>query len=47
MNSALTIRLEREATDRPWGFRLQGENSAHLLKIIGLSDDVIWLVFRL
>ena len=24
MNSPITIHLEREATDRPWGFRLQG-----------------------
>lgn len=24
MNSPLTIRLEREGTERPWGFRLQG-----------------------
>jgi hypothetical protein len=24
MNSPIIIRLEREATDQPWGFRLQG-----------------------
>ncbi|CAF0767786.1 unnamed protein product [Rotaria sordida] len=24
MNSPITVRLERNATDRPWGFRLQG-----------------------
>lgn len=32
MNSPIIIRLERQATDRPWGFRLQGENSTDLLK---------------
>jgi hypothetical protein len=26
MSSAILIRLERDATDRPWGFRLQGLN---------------------
>jgi hypothetical protein len=24
MNSSVIIRLKREATDQPWGFRLQG-----------------------
>ena len=33
MNSPVTIRLEREATDRPWGFRLQGWSESSSLSL--------------
>lgn len=43
MNSPIIIRLEREATDRPWGFRLQGDDFAEFVK--GHFDHRIFFVF--
>jgi len=41
MNSSITIRLQRDLNEKPWGFRLQG-----FLDLFDLNNKTVF-IFRL